>query len=88
MKSRKSIKPITYMKMRSADLLKEVKSGPVIITQNGEARAVVQDIDDYERNKNALLLLRMLAMGEADVQKGYLISQDEVFKIIEKDVLR
>ena len=88
MKSRKAIKPITYMKMHSADLLNDVKSGPVVITQNGEAKAVVQDIDDFERDRNALLLLRMLAMGEADIKDSAVLDQDEVLHAIEKDLLK
>ena len=82
----KAIKPITYMKMHSADLLNDVKSGPIVITRDGEAKAILLDVDDFEGDRNALILLRKLAMGEADIKNGAVIDQDEVFHAIEKDL--
>ena len=75
------IKPITYMKTNSADLVKQVKTQgrPVFISQNGELQAVVQDLAEYQRQKKLLLLLRMIALGEKEIETGSLLSQDEVF---------
>ena len=82
----KDIRPITYLKARAADLLNQINEThrPVIITQNGEARAVLQDPESYEEMRKALALLRILAIGEEDIRKGRLKEQEEVFSIIEK----
>jgi len=86
MSMKNDIRPITYMKTRAADLLSQVNETkrPVIITQNGEPRAVVQDPRSYEDMRNALGLLKLISQGEEDVRNGNLRSQDDVFSRIEK----
>jgi prevent-host-death family protein len=81
MKLTEDIKPVTYMKTRAADLLREVKESrrPVIITQHGEAQAVVLDVVTYEALRDATLLIQVTAQGEADVQAGRTLPQSEVF---------
>jgi prevent-host-death family protein len=82
------IRPITYLKSRAADLLKQVNEThrPVIITQNGEPRAVLQDPQSYESMRNALGLLKLTSQGEEDIRKGKVRTQDEVFSRIEKTI--
>jgi prevent-host-death family protein len=82
------IRPITYLKSRAADLLKQVNETqrPVIITQNGEPRAVLQDPQSYESMRNALGLLKLISQGEEDIRKGKVRTQDEVFSRIEKTI--
>jgi prevent-host-death family protein len=82
MKLTEDIKPVTYMKTRAAELLREVKRSrrPVVITQHGEAQAVVMDVATYEALRDATLLLQLTAQGEADVQAGRTLPQAEVFK--------
>ncbi|HDO23077.1 MAG TPA: type II toxin-antitoxin system Phd/YefM family antitoxin, partial [Nitrospirae bacterium] len=60
------IKPITYLKSRAADLLKQINDThrPVIITQNGEPKAVLQDPESFENMKNAIGILKLISMGE------------------------
>ncbi|RLC00101.1 MAG: type II toxin-antitoxin system Phd/YefM family antitoxin [Deltaproteobacteria bacterium] len=79
------IKPITYLKSRAADLLNQINQThrPVIITQNGEPRAILQDPESYENMRNAIGILKLLSQGESDVQNGRVKSQKEVFKNIE-----
>ncbi len=79
------IKPVTYLKAKAADLLDQINDThrPVIITQNGEPRAVLQDPKSYEEMRNALGLLKMLAVGEDDIRKGNLRSQEEIFNDLE-----
>lgn len=79
------IKPVTYLKSRAADLLKQINEThrPVIITQNGEARAVIQDPESYENMRNAIGLLKLISVGEADVREGRTKSQEDVFDDIE-----
>lgn len=65
------IKPISYFKANAAEILADLESGePMIITQNGEAKAVVQDIVSYERTQETLAMLKIVAMGERDIREG------------------
>lgn len=86
MKLSEDIKPITYVKTHSSDLIREVNTNkrPIVITQNGTARAVLLDIDSYEKQKNTLLMLKLVAQGESDIKKGNLIEQEEFFKKMDK----
>jgi prevent-host-death family protein len=81
----KDIKPITYLKARAPELLKQINEThrPVLITQNGELKAVLQDPQSYENTRNAIGILKLLSQGEEDIKKGKLKSQDQVFAAIE-----
>jgi len=81
----KDIKPITYLKARAPELLKQINEThrPVLITQNGEPKAVLQDPQSYENMRNAIGILKLLSQGEEDTKKGKLKSQDQVFSKIE-----
>ena len=79
------IKPITYLKSRAADLLKQINETrrPVIITQNGEPKAVLQDPKSYERMRNAIGLLKLISQGEEEIKNGKVTPQDEVFSVLD-----
>jgi len=79
------IKPVTYLKSRAADLLNQINEThrPVIITQNGEPRAILQDPKSYENMRNAIGILKLLSEGEADIRGGKTKSQEDVFNDIE-----
>jgi prevent-host-death family protein len=81
----KDIKPVTYLKSRASDLLKQINEThrPVVITQNGEPRAVLQDPESYENMRNAIGLLKLISLGEEDIKGGKSKSQEEVFANIE-----
>ena len=81
----RDIKPVTYLKSRAADLLKQINEThrPVVITQNGEPRAVLQDPESYENMRNAIGLLKLISLGEVDIKDGKSKSQEEVFANIE-----
>jgi prevent-host-death family protein len=66
------IKPISYLKANAAEVLETLAEThePMIITQNGEAKAVIQDIASYEKMQETLALLKLLAMGQKDVEAG------------------
>jgi prevent-host-death family protein len=74
------VKPITYMKTHSAELVADVnkRRSPVVITQNGEPKAVVIDIASYERTQDALMLLKLIAQSEEDLRKGKWLSQSQM----------
>ena len=84
------IKPITYLKSRAADLLKQINEThrPVIITQNGEPKAVLQDPKSYEDMKNALGILKLITQAEEQIKSNQLKTQDEVFKNLEKALIK
>lgn len=82
------IRPVTYLKSKAADLLKQINDThrPVIITQNGEPRAVLQDPKSFEDMRNAIGILKLLSQGEEDIKNGNVIDQDELFVKIEKQI--
>jgi len=80
------IKPISYLKAKTADVINSVNENQrtIIITQNGEAKAVVQDIRSYENTQNTLNLLKLILQSENDITEGKVTSQDEMFENLEK----
>jgi len=88
MSLKKDIRPITHLKTRAADLLNQVNDTrrPVIITQNGEPRAVIQDARSYEDMRNAIGLLKLLAQGEEDIRQDRTVDQDAVFRRMDKAI--
>ena len=82
MKITSDIKPITYLKANAAALLDQINNThrPVVITQNGEPKAVLQDPQSYEDMRNALGLLKLISQGEEDIKRGKTRTQAEVFK--------
>jgi prevent-host-death family protein len=90
MKIKEDIKPISYLKSRSADLISQINEThrPVIITQNGEPRAVIQDAESYEKTMNSLNLMRILAHGDKAIQKGYTIKQEDLFRQIDDNLMK
>lgn len=66
------IKSIEYLKAKTAEVLKRLteRRQPLIITQNGEAKAVLQDVASYEETQETLALLKILALGNRDVAAG------------------
>ena len=79
------VKPVTYLKSRAADLLKQINEThrPVIITQNGEPRAILQDPKSYEDMRNAIGMLKLISQAEEEIRDGKLKSQQEVFENID-----
>jgi prevent-host-death family protein len=66
------IKPISYVKAHAAELLDRIteEREPIIITQNGEARAVLVDVHSYEKSQETMALLQILAIGKKQVEAG------------------
>ncbi len=82
----KDIKSVTYLKARAADLLEQINNThrPVIITQNGEPRAILQDPQSYENMRNTIGLLKLISQGEQNIKRGKAKTQTEVFGNIER----
>lgn len=69
------IKPISYLKANAAQVLRDIAQlrEPMVITQNGEATAVIQDIASYESSQNTLALLKILALGNQQIEQGRVV---------------
>ncbi|PUA27774.1 MAG: antitoxin, Phd family protein [Cellvibrio sp. 79] len=74
------VKPISYLKANAAEVLARLdeQREPLIITQNGEAKAVLQDLASYEETQETLVLLKILALGNRQVEAGELTPAADV----------
>jgi len=81
-----TIKPISYLKAKTAEIVNSVNENrqAIIITQNGEAKAVIQDIKSYENLRNSLSLLKLIVQSEEDIRNNSVTPQDEMFENLEK----
>lgn len=72
MRYSEQVKPVSYLKAHAAELLRGLADGapPLVITQNGEARAVLQDVASYQETQETLALLKLLALGTRDIEAG------------------
>jgi prevent-host-death family protein len=72
MKYSSRIKPISYLKAHAADVVQDLMEvrEPLVITQNGEAKMVLQDVRSYEETQETLALLKILALGTKQVEEG------------------
>jgi len=82
MKYSTQIKPISYFKANAAEVLQGLSEDrrPLVITQNGEAKAVLQDVASYEETQETLALLKILALGNQQVEQGKVKPAREVIK--------
>ena len=86
MKLSEQIKPISYLKAHAAEIIRGLGQGgePLVITQNGEAKAVLQDVASYEQTQETLALLQILALGNRQIEAGEVVPAHEVIE----DILR
>jgi prevent-host-death family protein len=74
------VKPISYLKANAAEVLTHLAENrqPLVITQHGEAKAVMQDVASFEETQETLALLKILALGQQDVEAGRLKAAADV----------
>ena len=74
------------MKANAAEVIRELKEmgEPLVITQNGEATAVMQDVATYEATQETLALLKILALGRRQVEEGRTVAAEDVFRRLRK----
>jgi len=72
MKLSSQIKPISYLKAHAAEIVRNMgdQGGPLVITQNGKAKVVLQDIESYEQTQETMALLKILALGNRQIEAG------------------
>jgi prevent-host-death family protein len=86
MKYSDQIKPISYLKANTAEILRRIAEHgePLVITQNGVAKAVVQDIATYEQTQETMALLKILALGNRQIQAGKVVPANAAIKRLRK----
>jgi len=72
MKYSTRIRPISYLKANAAEVVRQLTElrEPLVITQNGEAKAVIQDVASFEQTQETLALLKILALGNRQIEAG------------------
>jgi prevent-host-death family protein len=75
------IKPISYLKSEAAQIVKDLTDSgePLVITQNGEAKLVVQDVRSYEATQQTIALLKILAIGQKQIERSNHVDGDDFF---------
>jgi prevent-host-death family protein len=86
MKLSHQIRPISYLKSNAAEVARNLgkEKKPLIITQNGEAKLVVQDIESFEQTEETLALLKILALGNRQIEQGKTQSASKVVERLRK----
>jgi len=82
------IRPISYIKTNAAQILKRVNEtrNPIVIIQNGEAKAVLLDTESYQEMLSAISILKLLSQSEKEIEDGKILKNDEVFRELREGV--
>jgi prevent-host-death family protein len=82
------IKPISYLKAHAAEIVRSLaeRREPMVITQNGEAKVVIQDIESYERTQQTMALLKILALGMRQVEEGNVLPAENAIQRLRKRI--
>jgi len=88
MKFSSQIKPISYLKSHAAEIIRNISASrePLLITQNGEAKLVVMDVKSYEEYEETLALLKILALGNKQIEEGKFRNIETVFAEMDSDL--
>ena len=83
-----TVKPISYVKSHAAEIVRDISSKrqPVIITQNGEAKAVLMDLVEYENTQDSLAMLKLAAIGASEVKAGKIQNAASAFEAIDAKI--
>ena len=86
MKLSSLIRPISYLKAHAAEIVRNLaeRQEPMVITQNGEAKVVIQAIESYEQTQQTMALLKVLALGMRQVEEGKVVPAEKVVKRLRK----
>lgn len=86
MKLSSQIKPISYLKSHTAEIVKTITENrePLVITQNGEAKLVVMDVKSFEEQEDTMALLKLLAMGNREIEEGLFRDAEDVFAELDR----
>jgi prevent-host-death family protein len=86
MKPSERIKPISYVKSHVSEIVGSLSENgePLIITQNGEAKAVLLDYDSYKQSRETFALLKILALGNKQIDEGKVVPASQAIRRIRK----
>ncbi|MDY6951615.1 MAG: type II toxin-antitoxin system Phd/YefM family antitoxin [Thermodesulfobacteriota bacterium] len=86
MKLSSQIRPISYLKAHTAEIVRNLskQQEPLVITQNGEAKVVIQDIKSYEQTQKTIALLKILSLGARQIEQGKVLPAEDVIKGLRK----
>jgi prevent-host-death family protein len=86
MKLSESVKPISYFKAHASEIVRQIVHSrqPMVITQNGEAKAILQDLVQYEQTQESLAMLKMMAQSQNSFRKGEYRPVTDVFSDLKK----
>jgi len=84
------VKPISYLKSHAAEIIRDLSENrqPMLITQNGEAKLAVMDVRSYEEQEETLALLKILALGNHEIERGDYRSANEVFAELDNEEIQ
>ena len=88
MKLSEAVKPISHFKSHASEVVREIVAShrPVVITLNGEAKAIIQDIREYEKDRESLALLKILALSRKSVNEGNIRPTGEAFAAVRQRI--
>jgi prevent-host-death family protein len=88
MKPSESIKPISYLKAHASEIIRDINENhkTLVITQNGEAKVVIQDIKAYEELRETIALLKIVALSSNSVKQGKVKKAESSFADIENRI--
>lgn len=81
------VKPVSYLKSHAAEIIRDISENrkPMLITQNGEAKLVVMDVRSYEEQEETLALLKILALGNREIERGDYRSASDLFAELDRE---
>ncbi|NBS59190.1 MAG: type II toxin-antitoxin system Phd/YefM family antitoxin [Betaproteobacteria bacterium] len=90
MKYSTRIKPISYLKANAAEIVRTMaeERSAMVITQNGEAKAVMQDVATYEQTQETMALLKILALGNREVEEGKVVPASKAIRAMRDKLAR
>ncbi|MEA4952517.1 hypothetical protein SDC9_51170 [bioreactor metagenome] len=90
MKLAANVKPVGYLKENADEIVRTLseRGGPLIITRDGEAKAVVQDIEEFERTQETLALLKILSLGRKQIEEGRVRPAAEVTSALRENLIQ
>ena len=88
MKLSESVKPISYLKTHASEVIRDVSENykTILITHNGEAKAILQDVKVYEKQQDAIALLKILALSSKSAKEGRTKSFNKTFSDLKKQI--
>ncbi|HCY77969.1 MAG TPA: prevent-host-death protein [Ignavibacteriales bacterium] len=88
MKLSESVRPISYLKTHASEVIRDVSENykTILITHNGEAKAILQDVKVYEKQQETLAMLKLLALSTKSIKEGKVKSLQKTFKDLDKKI--